>query len=431
MAEIDSIQAEQAVLGSVLIDHGCLRRIGALLREEDFAVELDRAIWRVLAEMDGEGRAIDGLTVAAALKDRGIGQDKENRDYLAQLMYITPTSANAEEYAEIVRSTAVRRSVRRALADGLESLDGGASPDDVAAMVEQQTQSARQRGTSELISPSEQVERFFNYRERLDSGDKPYVSTGFKGLDYKLGGGFFNGGLYFMAARPAMGKTALAIAIAEHAAKSGRVIFISLEMTGDQLTARRMASAARINSKTLLSEPLSYDEYRRLLEAGEKIKGSGLEITDGCRYTASRICSIACSRPDVRLVVIDHFSLIQVPGKQANYIEYANVSGALKNLAKAINAPVLCLAQMNRGIENRSDKKPMLSDLRESGATEQDADGVLMLHRPDYYSDKPDEAPADPSSMDVILAKNRHGPTGKTILSYYKSTNTFREAYTK
>ena len=103
MAEIDSIQAEQAVLGSVLIDHGCLRRIGALLREEDFAVELDRAIWRVLTEMDGEGRAIDGLTVAAALKDRGIGRDRENREYLAQLMYITPTSANAEEYAEIVR----------------------------------------------------------------------------------------------------------------------------------------------------------------------------------------------------------------------------------------------------------------------------------------------------------------------------------------
>ena len=118
MAEIDSIQAEQAVLGSVLIDHGCLRRIGAILREEDFAVELDRAIWRVLTEMDGEGRAIDGLTVAAALKDRGIGRDRENRDYLAQLMYITPTSANAEEYAEIVRSTAVRRSVRKALADG-------------------------------------------------------------------------------------------------------------------------------------------------------------------------------------------------------------------------------------------------------------------------------------------------------------------------
>ena len=117
MAEIDSIQAEQAVLGSVLIDHGCLRRIGALLREEDFAVELDRAIWHVLTEMDGEGRAIDGLTVAAALKDRGIGQDRENREYLAQLMYITPTSANAEEYAEIVRSTAVRRSVRKALAD--------------------------------------------------------------------------------------------------------------------------------------------------------------------------------------------------------------------------------------------------------------------------------------------------------------------------
>ena len=434
MAEIDSIQAEQAVLGSVLIDHGCLRRIGAILREEDFAVELDRAIWRVLTEMDGEGRAIDGLTVAAALKDRGIGRDRDNRDYLAQLMYITPTSANAEEYAEIVRSTAVRRSVRKALADGLESLDGGASPDDVAALVEQQTQSARQRGAVDLISPREQMDQFYRYRERLDRGDKPYVATGFKSLDRRLGGGFLNSGLYFLAGRPGMGKTALAIAIAEYAAQSGRVMFLSMEMTGDQLTARRIAKAARVDSRTLLTDTLSPEEYKRVVEAGSKIESSGLEITDGRSYTPARIPSNVRSKPDVRLVVIDHFSLIQVPGRQANHIEYANASKALKALAKSIQAPVLCLAQLNRQSEERRDKRPQLSDLRETGAAEQDADGVLLLHRPDYYDNGPEVQVGDltaPSSMDVILAKNRHGPTGRTVLSYYKSTNTFREAYTK
>ena len=434
MAEIDSIQAEQAVLGSVLIDHGCLRRIGALLREEDFAVELDRAIWRVLTEMDGEGRAIDGLTVAAALKDRGIGKDRENREYLAQLMYITPTSANAEEYAEIVRSTAVRRSVRKALADGLESLDGGASPDDVAALVEQQTQTARQRGAVDLISPKEQMDQFYRYRERLDRGDKPYVSTGFKSLDRRLGGGFLNSGLYFLAGRPGMGKTALAIAIAEYAAQSGRVMFLSMEMTGNQLTARRLAKAARVDSRTLLTDSLTPEEYKRVVEAGSKIESSGLEITDGRSYTTARITSIVRSKPDVRLVIIDHFSLIQVPGKQANHIEYANASKALKAMAKSIQAPVLCLAQLNRQNEERKDKRPQLSDLRETSAAEQDADGVLLLHRPDYYDNGPEVQVGDltaPSSMDVILAKNRHGPTGRTVLSYYKSTNTFREAYTK
>lgn len=432
MAELDSIQAEQAVLGSVLIDRGCLRRVGPLLREGDFAVELDRAIWRVLTEMDGEGRAIDGITVATALRDRGIGEDKANREYLAQLMYITPTSANVEAYAEIVRGASVRRSLRQALADGVESLDGGASPDDVAAQVEQQTQAARQRGAADLISPREQMDEFYRYRESLDSGEKPYVSTGFKSLDRRLGGGFLNSGLYFLAARPGMGKTALAIAIAEHAAQSGRVEFLSMEMTGNQLTARRLAREARVDSRTLLTDTLTPEEYKRVAEAGRKIERSSLEITDGRSYTTARISAIVRSKPGVRLVIIDHFSLIQTPGKQANHIEYANASKALKALAKSIQAPVLCLAQLNRQNEERKDKRPQLSDLRETGAAEQDADGVILLHRPDYYDSSTDQTDQTaPSSMDVILAKNRHGPTGRTVLSYYKSTNTFREAYTK
>lgn len=434
MADLDNLQAEQAVLGSVLIDRGCLRRIGPLLREEDFAVELDRAIWRTLTEMDSGGRAIDGMTVAAAMRERGVGKDKENREYLAQLMYITPTSANAEAYAEIVRAASVRRSLRSALQEGLEQLDAGATPDDAAAMVEERIQAYRQRGAVDLISPREQMEKFYSYRERLDGGDQPYVPTGFKSLDRRLGGGLLNSGLYFLAGRPGMGKTALAIAIAEHAAKGGRVLFLSMEMTGDQLTARRLAKEARVDSRTLLMDALSAEEYKRVVEAGSKIERSGLEITDGHSYTTARISAIVRSRPDVRLVVIDHFSLIQVPGKQANHIEYANASKALKALAKSIQAPVLCLAQLNRQNEERRDKRPQLSDLRETGAAEQDADGVILLHRPDYYVSDAEAQAGDqiaPSSMDVILAKNRHGPTGRTVLSYYRGTNNFREAYTK
>lgn len=434
MAELDILQAEQAVLGSVLIDRSCLRRIGPLLREEDFALELDRAIWRTLAEMDSAGRAIDRMTVAAALRERGVGEDRENREYLDQLVYITPTSANAEAYAEIVRGAAVRRSLRDALQEGVTQLDAGAAPDDVAAMVEDRTQATRQRGAVDLISPREQMEQFYSYRERLDSGDRPYVATGFKNLDRLLGGGFLNSGLYFMAARPGMGKTALALAIAENAAQSGRVMFLSMEMTGNQLTARRLAREARVDSRTLLTGSLSPEEYRRVVEAGSKIERSGLEITDGRSYTTARISAIVRSRPDVRLVVVDHFSLIQVPGRQANHIEYANASKALKALAKSIEAPVLCLAQLNRQNEERKDKRPQLSDLRETGAAEQDADGVLLLHRPDYYDSGPEIRVGDltaPSSMDVILAKNRHGPTDRVVMSYYKSTNTFREAYSK
>lgn len=428
-----SIEAEQAVLGSILIDGQCIKSVAEKLREDDFAFEQDRAIYRVMLSMNADGKLIDGMMVAAALRDARIGEDKEMRNYLAQIMDLTPTSANVMEYVEIMLDRAKRRRLREALEHGLKQLDDGDSEDAILPTLETAISDVTRRSGGELLSPKEQVDGFYRQRERIDEGLKPYVRTGLRSLDNKLSGGLQDSGLYFLAGRPGMGKTALGLHIAEYVAQTqGTVVFVSMEMSRDQITARRIAALARVDSKIILTDTLTEDEYAKVAEATVKIGQTPLYITDGDTYTAARISSIARSRRDVRLVVVDHFSLLQVAGKQRNDIEYAMAAHTLKRLAKALKAPVLCLAQLNRENEQRGNKRPRLSDLRETGAAEQDADGVLLLHRPDYYEvDKANTDAAAPSLTEVYIAKNRHGDTGRVDLSYYKQTNTFRERFVK
>ena len=432
-----STEAEQAVLGSMLIDPRCVPEVIDKLRPDDFYLQQNRDIYETIYSMFNYSMTIDPVTVLENMKQNGVYDENQSRGYLLQLMDTTPTAANVKEYIDILKDNTLQRRVAETAGDLLAMVrQGSDTGQDILEAAEQRIYAIRQGRSARGLTPiSDVIIDVYDRLAELAASDSaiPGLSTGLRDLDRAISG-LNKSDLILLAARPGMGKTALAIAIAEYAAQSGRVMFLSMEMTGDQLTARRIAKAARVDSRTLLTDTLSPEEYKRVVEAGSKIESSGLEITDGRSYTTARITSIVRSKPDVRLVVIDHFSLIQVPGRQANHIEYANASKALKALAKSIQAPVLCLAQLNRQSEERRDKRPQLSDLRETGAAEQDADGVLLLHRPDYYDNGPEVQVGDltaPSSMDVILAKNRHGPTGRTVLSYYKSTNTFREAYTK
>lgn len=427
-----AVEAEQAVLGSVLIDSPYLHRVAQVLREDDFSSELNRQIYRVLLAMDKEGKPIDGLTTAAVLRAERIGNDQEMRRYLADLMNITPTSANVMEYAQIVLERSKRRKLKEALTLAQEQLESGEGEDVILPALEAAVTDVNGRAASELMAPGDQVDAFYQMRERIDDGEKPYTRTGFRELDKYLSGGLQNGGLYFLAARPAVGKTALALFIAEWVAQNiGTVLFFSMEMTSNQVMARRVASLAKVNSKHILADTLTEKEYEAVAEATTKIAKSRMYLTDGNTYTADRISAIARSRKDIRLVIVDHFSLLQVSGRQRNDIEYANAAHTLKRLAMTLDAPVLCLAQLNRENEQRNNKRPRMSDMRETGASEQDADGVILLHRPDYYDERPKEVAAMPSLMDVIVAKNRHGDTGTVTLSFYKQTNTFRETFVK
>ena len=430
---LTSMDAEWAVLGSILVDGKCLRSVSQKLREDDFSTQVNRDVYRTMLALDTDDKFVDGTLVAAAMRQHDPEEDKALRSYLAQIREITPTSANVMEYVEIMLEKAKRRRLREALARGLEQLDAGEDQEAILPGLENALADNARRSGGDLLSPKEQVDGFYRHRERIDEGLKPYVRTSLKSLDRLLAGGLQDGGLYFMAARPGMGKTALGLYIAENvAAHFGPVVFISMEMTKDQITARRVASLARVDSKRILTETLTEDEYSKIADATLTIGKTPMYVTDGAAYTAARIASIARSRKDVRLVVVDHFSLIEVPGRQRNDIEYALAAHTLKRLAKSLGCPVLCLAQLNRENEQRCNKKPRLSDLRETGAAEQDADGVLLLHRPDYYEE--DEEKTDsiaPSLMEVYVAKNRHGDTGRVDLSYYKQTNIFRERYVK
>lgn len=433
MRELQSIQAEQAVLGSILLDSSCIKAVARAVREEDFALALNGAIFRTALQMDMAGKSVDAITVAEALEQGGIGGET-NRTYLAQLLEITPTAANALEYAQIVQSAGRRRQLHTALSRAAEDLAEGHSETDVVAAVEKQIEDVTGRSESDLISPSTQLDLFYRHRERIEDGNAPFVRTGFKTMDKLLPGGMVNGGLYFLAARPGVGKTALALFISEFVANYlGAVTFISMEMSPEQILARRLSALARVDSKVILTEAMTEKEYKAVAEASSKIGRTPFYMTAGKALPVSRITAIARARKDTKLVVVDHFSLISVPGRQATHVEYAEAAHALKRLALAMDVPVLCLAQLNRENEQRTSKRPRISDLRATGAAEEDADGVILLHRPDYYEDKrlEIELSGKPMIMEANLAKNRHGETGRVDLSFWPKTNTFRESFVK
>lgn len=430
MSNFASVEAEQAVLGSLLIDSGCVRSVAAILRETDFSVALNQELFRVICTMDRDDQPIDGLTVCQVAKKERLADEKTLRSYLAQLMEITPTAANAAEYAEIVARTARRRELKTALEDSLTALNEQEPEDTVLTQLDAALAASAQRTESELLAPKEQVDSFLTYRERIDEGKTPYVRTGIKALDKLLGGGMVQGGLYILAGRPGMGKSALGIAIAEYVASTaGKVDYFSLEMSREQIMARRLSAIAKVDSKLILMDTLTDSEYKRMIDATRTAAATPLYCTDGRAQTVQRITSIARAGRDVKLAVVDHFSLILRPGKRQDADESREIAHALKRLAQSLNQPVLCLAQLNRQNEQRSDKRPTLADLRATGAMEEDADGVIFVHRPDYYRTDYVRETAQPEQTEVILSKNRHGSTGKIDLSFWPETNTFNPAY--
>lgn len=430
MSSFASVEAEQAVLGSLLIDSRYIRTVGGILRETDFSVALNQELYRVMVTMDRDGKPVDGLTVCAAALREQLAEEKSLRSYLAQLMEITPTAANVETYAEIVAQQARRRALRTALEEGVAALDNEEPESEVLTRLDASLTAASERTASELLAPKEQLDGFFAYRERIDEGRTPYVRTGIKQLDRLLGGGMVQGGLYILAGRPGMGKSALGIAIADYVAETvGKVDYFSLEMSKEQIMARRLAHLAKVDSKTILMERMTEAEYIRVTDAIRKAGTVPLYTTDGRAQTVGRITSIARAGRDVKLVVVDHFGLILRPGKRQDADESREIAHALKRLAQSLNQPVLCLAQLNRENEKRADHRPNLADLRATGAMEEDADGVFFIHRPDYYRSDYVREPAAPERTEIILSKNRHGQTGRVDLSYWPETNIFNPAY--
>ncbi|HJF51797.1 MAG TPA: replicative DNA helicase [Butyricicoccus pullicaecorum] len=424
-----SLEAEQAVIGSMLIDPACIAEVIELLRPEDFYAEEHQRIFETIYSMFNTALKIDPVTVLDRLKAQGYYDEAGGRAYLMQLMEVTPTSANVKEYASIVRDKSMLRAIANAGAE-IQNLafSGGGSAAEVAELAEQKIYSVRQgreiKGLSPLKSVIMDLYAQLDERSRSDS-DIPGLSTGFRDLDVALTG-LNKSDLILVAARPGMGKTAFALNIALNAAKSSGkdVVVFQLEMSKDQLASRFLASEALLDSHKLKTGSLNQDDWIKIARATSVLAKTHLYVDDNPAITVAEI-KAKCRRlgENLGLIVIDYIQLMQSGGKRSeNRVqEVAEISRSLKIMAKELNVPVVCLSQLSRAAEQRADKRPMLSDLRESGAIEQDADIVMFIYRDDYYDAESD----DKNVAEIILAKNRHGATGTVELQWIGQYTTF------
>lgn len=410
------IGAEYSVIGSILIDARCLPEIMECVTPDDFTLDINRRIYQAALELDRRDEPIDPVTIKTE-----IGNDASDK-YLLELMEVTGTSVNAGVYAAEVR----RASIRRKLMDLSFSLQERAStlepPVAIIADAHRTLDDIESKDTAkELASSSDVLMAFYEHREKVESGKGGFVKTGFKGLDRILGGGLLNSGFYIMAARPGMGKTTMAISVAENVAYFGPVLFVSLEMDVEQIAAKRLARAAGVTYDNLMFNKLTNEEMDRVVEHSSKLSTKKFFVNKKASATVDDIATMARKVKGLRLVVVDYFGLIRSTSERKSRTEaMTEISGQLKALARKLKVPILCLAQINRENTKRENKRPQLSDLRDTGALEQDADGVIFLHCPSYYSDEPVDA-WEPDEMEIIVAKNRHAGTGICRAGFYRA----------
>ena len=429
----DYSDAEQAVLGSIIIDSRCMTEVMPALRVEDFGMEINRAIFRACLSLYAAGRAIDPVTVLEQTRADGCEVPGQ---YLLQLMDTTPTAANVMEYVPIVRRNALRRGVAELVTDIQNRANNGEDPQELLAHLLEQASGLEQEGsTKALLSPMDLMMRWIEHRERVESGqNEAYVPTGYRDLDMILGGGLIASGMHVIAARPGMGKTTFALNIADRVAARGEaVLFVSLEMDDEQITAKRLARECGVPGGKLLGNELTDEEQQKMAQATDRLLLYPLHINAKPSATVAEIAAMARQVPRLKLIVIDYMGKIargKDSARDSIYEATTRISADVKTLARTFRVPVVVLCQINRESEKRSDKRPNLSDLRDTGAIEQDADTVTFLYRKDYYGNPAHRDPYMPDETDCIIAKNRHAGTGECVLAFYPATSKFVTAAT-
>ena len=426
-----SLEAEQSVLGAILIDSRCLADVIGILQPEDFYLQQNREIFETIYAMFNFSQTIDPVTVLDKMRELGVYHDN-SRDYILQLMQITPTAANAVRYAGIVREKAMLRSLAQAAEDIAETVQSQVgTPQEMLESAEKKIYALRkgERGDS-LEHIGTILHKVFDRLTELSQSDSmiPGLSTGLRDLDAKING-LNKSDLVLVAARPAMGKSAFALNMAMNVAKKYKktVAIFNLEMSREQLAIRLLASEGFLDMSKLTTGKLSEEEWGKLCMASASLSQSDIRIDDNPSVTVADI-NAKCRRLDnLGLVVIDYLQLMQGSGYGRNSDNRVTVVGdisrALKIMAKELNVPVVCLSQLSRAVEGRTDKRPILSDLRESGAIEQDADSVMFLYRDDYYHENSE----DKGLAECIVAKNRHGETGTVKLQWFGQYQTFTD----
>ena len=426
-----SLEAEQAVLGSMLIDARCVPDVIGVLRPDDFYLTQNKNIYEAIYSMFNFSQVIDPVTVLDKMKELGVYEDSSPK-YLMELMEITPTAANALRYANIVRDKSMLRGLVSAAQDITETVfEGTGTPAEQLEAAEKKIYALRkgERGDS-LEKISVVLHRVYDRMvEQAESGsDIPGLSTGIRDLDRKING-LNKSDLLLIAARPAMGKTSFALNIALNVAKKYKqtVAFFSLEMSREQLVSRLLSGESFVDSQKMLTGKLSDDEWTKLAMASDVLSQTDIRVDDNPSITVAEMNAKLRRLDNLGLVLIDYLQLMTSSGygkggdSRVNVV--SDISRSLKIMAKELNVPVICLSQLSRANESRTDKRPILSDLRESGAIEQDADEVMFLYRDDYYNENSEEK----NVAECIVAKNRHGETGTVKLQWLPEYTTFTD----
>ena len=419
-----SVEAEQAVLGSMLIDPRCVPDVIEQLRPEDFYIRQNREIYETIYSMFNFSLTIDPVTVLENMRKNGVYDENVSRNYILQLMDTTPTAANVGEYVAIIKDKTLLRRIAETAGDMTAMVQQGTdSGQDVLEAAEQRVYAIRQGRAARGLTPiSAVLLDVYDRLNELAASDAavPGLSTGLGDLDLAISG-LNKSDLILLAARPGMGKTSFALNVALNVAKAVHktVAVFSLEMSREQLATRLLASEALVENNRLKTGALRETDWEKIAGAATILNKVDIRIDDNPMLSVADMNAKCRRLDDLGLVVIDYLQLMTSAGGKGYAGEnrqqvVSDISRMLKIMAKELNVPVICLSQLSRASEKRDDKRPMLSDLRESGAIEQDADIVLFLYRDDYYNEDSEKH----NIAECIVAKNRHGETGKVELRW-------------
>ena len=418
-----SEEAEQSVIGSMIMDGEAIVTAMEILVPGDFYGRQYGILFEAVTELFADAKPVDLVTLRDKLKEKDVPQELYSIEFLADLVRVVPTSANVRYYAQIVKDKSVLRNLIK-VTEGISNecyLDKEKLDDILAGAEKNVFDIVQRRGSSDFVNIRDIVIQSLDNIEAAsrNKGAVTGIATGFYDLDYKTAG-LQPSDLVLLAARPSMGKTAFVLNIAEHIAVKNKITtaIFSLEMSKTQLVNRILSMNSRVDAQVLRTGNLEDSDWANLMESARIIGESGLIIDDtpGISITELRSkCRKFKLEQNLGLVIIDYLQLMSASGRsESRQQEISEISRSLKALAREINCPVVALSQLSRAVEKRDDKRPMLSDLRESGAIEQDADVVMFIYRDEYYNKKSPEA----GITEIIIAKQRNGPTGTVKLGW-------------
>ena len=429
-----SIEAEESLLGNIMLYDDAMREtVDAGIRESDFYLEKHKSIYKLMSNMYDNKEKIDTVSLSTKLKDFGLYDKIGGLEYLMQLADSTISANNTKEYIKIVKNKALARSIIKTGEEiSNDAFNGENNIDELLKNAEDKILNVTRSRIDNNFKPGSELfeETLKRVEEIQESGVQTGIRSLYPDLD-NLTNGFQKGDLVILAARPSMGKTAFALNLAVNSASisNGAIAIFSLEMPAEQVAVRILADKAKVEIQKIRTGNLTDADWSKLNEASQELRRQKFFIDDTPGISVAQIKANArklVQDHGISLVVIDYIQLIGSPKSNAEsrQQEVSQISRELKAMARELSVPVIALSQLSRGVESRQDKRPMLSDLRESGALEQDADLVMFLYRDAYYNREDNNAQTR-EDVELILAKHRNGPTGNIKLAFEKEINAF------